>query len=695
MPQRYDLVQIGLLDGPSEDSFDQLMELGACRFDAPVALISIIDEVQSRQWFKSSKGLSEPWRSLRATPLSHSFCRLVAADDSPLVVVDARQDDRVSGNPAIHDLGVVAYLGVPIRGPDGEAVGALCVIDGVPRAWSPNDVEYLRAVASAVDGQIRLKFAVRDAEVAQERAESTAAALHEANVRFQDLARNLPGAVFRYSERADGTSQVEYMSPGCLDIWEISPEEVAADATPLWSAILPEDLSDMQASVRRSSERLARWQHRWRIRTPSGKLKWLDGYGHPARGPNGDILWNSLILDVTVEVAAQQHLAENTTILLEASKQEAIGRLAGGIAHDFNNLLSIVLGNAESVLAAPEDTSETVALVDEIRSAALRGAELTRRILGFARRSDLRFAAVDVNRIVTSMHNLLHRALPSNIVLETSLMAGLWKVRTDASFLESAVLNLVVNARDAMSRGGRLTIETANARITEDYVEDRREDLRPGRYVMVAVTDTGEGIDAAVIDRIFEPFFTTKSPDKGTGLGLAMVFGFAKQSGGTIRVYSEVGRGTSFRVYLPVAEEDAEPVADPPRIALSVGTATLLLVEDQAAVRKTLKLALESRGFSVLEAESGDAGLRLFEQRGSEIDLIVTDVVMPGRLQGPELVAAIRATGRTIPVVYVSGYPHEANVHGNGIAANDVSLTKPVDRETLYLAVTRALARTR
>lgn len=692
---RNDLREIGVLDGPAEPEFDRLLTLAVARIGAPVALMSIIDDHGDRQFFKSALGLPESLLSRRETPLSQSICRLVAAGGAPLIIRDAREDARLAGNAPVEHLDIVAYLGVPIEAADGDAIGALCAIEARPREWSQSDVDDLRIVAEAVSGQIRLRLALREADVARRAAETASAALEEANRRFRDLAANVPGAIFRYVAHADGGSHVEYMSPGCFDIWEIPAEEIVGDAAKLWSAVHPDDLADMAASVRWSAEHREPWRHRWRIRTPSGRVKWLQGYGQPQRLEDGATLWNSLILDVTVEVVAQQKLTENIRMLNDAQKQESIGRLAGGIAHDFNNLLSIVLGNAELLLEGlTNEDPET--FLKEIKSAALRGGVLTRRLLSFARRSDLRPSVVDVNQTIAGLNNLLRRTLPENIAIETSLMAGLWRTRVDEGFLESSLLNLVVNARDAMPKGGLLTIETANMRITADYVGERMEDIPPGRYVMIAVTDTGDGIDPAQLPRVFEPFFTTKEPDKGTGLGLAMVQGFAKQSGGTIRVYSEPGRGAAFKIYLPIAENGDAARADGVRDELvGAHSGTVLLAEDQASVRRVARLTLESAGYDVIEAASGDQAFERYLEVEDSVDIVVTDVVMPGRLQGPELVAAVRRRRADMPVIYISGYPHEANVHGNGVRAEDVSLTKPLERETLLIAVRRALGASR
>lgn len=681
---RDDLRAIGVLDGAAEEDFDRVVQLAAAILGCDVSLLSIVDADGDRQFFKAALGLPEFWAQRRETPLSHSFCKTVVAEAAPVEVVDARQDPRFHDNPAIAALGVVAYLGVPVEAAPGVPVGSLCAIAAQPRTWTVGELEILHTLGRALSGQIQLRLALREQKrISAER--------EAANQRFADLAANVPGAIFRYVLKPDGSDAVEYMSSGCFGIWEASADDIVDNTALLWEIIVPEDVPGMQASIGRSAEQLVPWQHRWRVVTRSGRMKWLQGYGQPRRLDDGAILWNSLILDVTVEVEAQEKLRDNDRMLSEAQKQESVGRLAGGVAHDFNNLLAIILGNAE-VLLSGRLAEPAEAYLADIVQAAQRGSDLTRSLLSFARRSDLRPVVIEVNEAISGMHNLLRRTLPGNIAIETTLMAGLWQVKADRSALENALLNLVLNARDAMARGGTLTIETANVRIVEDYIAERGEDIVPGRYVMVAVSDTGTGIEPDTLARVFEPFFSTKGPDKGTGLGLPMVQGFAKQSGGTVRVYSEPGHGTSVKVYLralPGREAVAEPASEP---ALSAASGTVLLVEDNDAVRRTVRRTLEGAGYGVLETASADAAWALVSDGGAAFDVVVTDVVMPGRLQGPELVHRIRDVRPDVPVIFMSGYPHEANVHGNGIRENDISLMKPVSRASLLSALQRVRA---
>jgi len=383
---------------------------------------------------------------------------------------------------------------------------------------------------------------------------------------------------------------------------------------------------------------------------------------------------------------------EMEILLQQSIKMEAVGNLTGGIAHDFNNLLAVILGNLELAKELPSDLDE---LLDEAVAATLKGAELTKSMLSFARRAPLEPTVLDLNKIVLEIMKWAARGLPPSIKCETSLLAGLWPVRADRNSTESALLNLILNARDAMQAGGKLTLETANVRIDEDYIDERQEDLEVGRYVMLAVSDTGVGIVPEILDRIFEPFFSTKGPGKGSGLGLSMIQGFMKQSGGGVRVYSEPGAGTTFKLYFRAAPQttgDAGAivqVAD--KVAKTPGGKTILLAEDEPAVREMLVRTLGDSGFNVISAPSGDAALARFEA-AQNVDLVLTDIVMPGALQGPALVQALRQRDASLPAVFMSGYANEATVHGNGLRPEDIRLMKPISRSLLLSAIKQAMA---
>jgi len=392
----------------------------------------------------------------------------------------------------------------------------------------------------------------------------------------------------------------------------------------------------------------------------------------------------ALLVDITEDL-------EREDLLRRAQKMEAIGQLTGGIAHDFNNILGVIVGNLQ-LLARQLDDEKALARAKSAERAAFRGAELTSRLLAFSRRQVLEPRIIEVNKLVQGMDDMLRRTLGEAIEIETVLGAGLWLTKTDPGQLENALLNMAVNARDAMPEGGKLTIETANTRLDNAYVRGHPY-VEAGQYVMLAVTDTGTGIPKEVLDRVFEPFFTTKEQGKGTGLGLSMIYGFAKQSGGHVNIYSEVGAGTTVRVYLPRAMEATaadDAVRASEEEAFPRGTETILIVEDDRALRETAMELLTDLGYSVLEAENGQQALALLE-REAQIDLVLTDFVMPGGMNGLEVARQARQIRPELKVILTSGYAANGAVH-RGIAEQDAHwISKPYDLASLAQKVREAL----
>lgn len=613
---------------------------------------------------------------------------LKAIAEGTAITSFTKKQSNLPQNPDLSHGGEWSFLAGLLFDRHYNAVGVILTAKQKLDSWTEYDRNGLAFLSDSASVFLQLRetiFQLRAAEAARRTTEDS---LSESEEKFSALAKNVPGAIFRYIRNRDGQDEVEFMSPGCVDIWGYTAEELEADPTLLWAAIVPEDSEALQASLQQSLNNLSQWQHRWRIKTKDGFLKWLQSYGTPYRMADGEVAWNTLILDVTVEQEAQIALAENARNLHEAQKLDIIGRVAGGVAHDFNNLLSVIVGNAEAINAAnlrPDDSEA----VNEIIEAAQRGALLVKHLLSFARKSDLRTTITDINTVLSGVDRILRRVLPANISIEISQRAGLWPVQIDQNMFESALLNIVLNGRDALPRGGAITIETSNVRVDDDYLDLRDEDAPPGRYVMVAITDTGTGIEDTVLPYVFEPFFTTKGPNDGTGLGLAMVQGFVKQSGGIVRIYSEPGHGTSIKMYFPATDGIAD-AAGVPRQALPVAErrpGTVLLVEDQEPVRAAIERTLTSAGYRVISASSGDEAITIYREVHQNIDIMVTDVVMPGQLQGPQLVHRAREINHRLPVLYMSGYPHEANVHGNGVRSNDISLMKPVRRNDLLTAL--------
>ncbi len=470
------------------------------------------------------------------------------------------------------------------------------------------------------------------------------------------------------------------VSPSSRAILGFAPEELTAlNGT---AFVHPDDLEST-----RNNMRLAR--HGRLTRNFECRYVHKDGHAVPLSWtgvwsePDGQYFF--IGRDMTDRVSLESQLRQ-------AQKMEAVGQLTGGVAHDFNNILTVIMGMT-GVLAGEVSADPRLApLVAAIDEATSRGAELTRRMLAFARKQPLQPLVVDLNEIVSGTTAMLRRTLGEDIAVKLVLADGLWPALADRSQIEDALLNLAVNARDAMPSGGRLVIETANAHLDEQYAAHNLE-VAPGDYVCVSVSDSGGGIPPDVLERVFEPFFTTKEVGRGTGLGLSMVYGFAKQSGGHVKIYSEVGHGTRITLYLPrtvAAEREAEPVAAPAVRAHPAGHETILVVEDSESVRKVAVSILRGLGYQVLEAEDGPSALTIL--RGSEvIDLLFTDLIMPNGIDGEELLKRAHVLRPGLKALFTSGYSeHFLQSRGNADVGVPL-LNKPYRVQKLSEAVRKAL----
>jgi PAS domain S-box-containing protein len=375
--------------------------------------------------------------------------------------------------------------------------------------------------------------------------------------------------------------------------------------------------------------------------------------------------------------------------LRQAQKMEAVGRLAGGIAHDFNNLLTAIFGYADLLAEDLPPDSPGQTDVKEIRTAATRASALTRQLLAFSRQQVLQPVVLNVIDVVGDLENMLQRLLGADVELEAHFAADVGNIRADQGQLEQVILNLAVNARDAMPTGGKLTIETANVELDEHYAQTHRP-VVPGRYVMIAVSDTGIGMDAATQARIFEPFFTTKEPGKGTGLGLATAYGIVKQSGGFIWVYSEVGRGATFKIYLPRVDAPTEAVAVPPELGTVAGTETVLVAEDDPLLLPLARDVLKRLGYTVLEARTPADAMAVAQAHKGIIHLLVSDVVMPGE-SGLQLARRLLALRPNLRVLYISGYSDEAIVRHGLLDPGTTFLQKPFSPAALARKVRELL----
>ncbi|MGH6958907.1 MAG: PAS domain S-box protein, partial [Dongiaceae bacterium] len=391
-----------------------------------------------------------------------------------------------------------------------------------------------------------------------------------------------------------------------------------------------------------------------------------------------------ILRDVTDRKAAEEQLRS-------AQKMEALGQLTGGVAHDFNNLLMVIIGNLELASEHLGADAQLQRQIGMALAAAERGAGLTHRLLAFARRQALQPERLDLNQLVDELTELLHLTLSEKIEIDIVTQPGLWAAVADRVQVENALVNLAVNARDAMPAGGRLTIETANAHLDADYAY-RNADAMPGDYVMLEVSDTGTGMPSEIIARAFDPFFTTKDVGKGSGLGLSVIYGFAKQSGGHLKIYSQVGHGTAVRLYLPRAATDERGATQTrtPSAQMPEGAETILVVEDDPAVRDVTVARLLDLGYHVLEAPNGGAARRILAD-GTPIDLLFTDVVMPGALNGIELADESRRLVPGLKVLLTSGYPAHAPANHGEVELGSEFLPKPYQKHELARKVREVL----
>jgi len=392
---------------------------------------------------------------------------------------------------------------------------------------------------------------------------------------------------------------------------------------------------------------------------------------------------STIIRDLTEKKKLEQQFRQ-------AQKMEAFGQLAGGVAHDFNNLLTIISGYSEIVMQNLTPADENREMIEEIQKASQRAAMLTKQLLAFSRKQVMQFQVLDLNTVVTGAEKMLARLIGEDIILSTRLANGLDRVKVDPGQIEQVIMNLVVNARDAMPTGGRITLETANVPLDANFGESHAEVI-PGHYVMLAVNDNGCGMTDDVKRHLFEPFFTTKAVGLGTGLGLATVFGIVKQSGGHVRVYSELGHGTTFKIYLPSYEE-ISPTNQTKAESKTIprGTETILLVEDEKALRMMTRTVLLSQGYSVLEAADGADAIRICEQREEPIHLLISDVVMP-QLGGRQLSDRLVTLIPDMRVLFVSGYTDDAVVRHGVLEAEVQFLQKPFTVDALGRKVREVL----
>lgn len=518
-------------------------------------------------------------------------------------------------------------------------------------------------------------------------------ALRAERDRFATIARTFPGVICVFRQAEDGSTFFLYASPTTQEICGFTFEELASEATPLWLRVHPADRHRVRESLLESARLLSPWDCEFRYHHPARDEIWLEGHFAPSREPDESTVWTGIFLDATERKRAEAEREAMQAQLFEAQKMEAVGRIAGGVAHDFNNMLSIILGYGQNLLnQLPPDNSAREDL-EEILLAAQRCTELTRQLLILSRRQSVRPEIVDLNKALADMQPVLTGVLGEDIKLVVTLAEDVGPVSIDRSHLQHAVVNLLVNAKEAMPQGGRVFLQTKKVHLAQRDVLPA-SDLKEGIYNVLSVTDTGSGIPPDILPHIFEPFFTTKEPGTGSGLGLPVVQGIIKQSGGAVTVRSESGGGTTFEIYLPQA--DAPAGVAPELAAVTSGSSRparrrhILVVEDESSLRVLFERMLGELGYQVTLAADGNEALSLTEN-GLRPDILLTDVVMPG-MSGPSLAATLRRQQPDLPVIFMSGYPDDAIDRHGGLESGIPFLQKPVTMSSLIAALNQVLS---
>ncbi len=550
--------------------------------------------------------------------------------ETPIIFITAYQESELKSF-AGYQAGAVDYLVMPIVPQVLQAkVKVFCELFETRKK--------LELLNNSLEARVQERTAALTREIqARTRAEKD---LRDAMQREDMVLRALPLAFFSAKPEKDGL-RIEWASEGVEKLCGYKPGEFLA-ARGLWlSRIHPEDKERVLADIVRLRETKAiSTEYRWQA--AGGEYRWFLA---SANSPDGRVL--GLWLDISEKKTLELQFRE-------AQKMEAIGRLAGGIAHDFNNLLTAIEGYSDFLLKSLAPDDERRGDAAEIKKAAESAATLTRQLLAFSRRQIFRLKVLDCNAVICNTQKMLKRLIGENITLALDLAKEECRIKADPGQLEQIIMNLIVNARDAMPRGGGVTIKTENVELDESHPKMHLEG-RPGPHVMISVMDTGSGMAAEVISHIFEPFFTTKEVGKGTGLGLAMVYGIVKQSGGNIYVYSEPGLGTTFKIYLPRVTEEIKSCTSPARPKALRGTETILVADDDDGVRGFTLRALRESGYTVLEARDGKEAARLCGENAGKISLVLTDTIMPG-MDGHELYGLISRRWPEIKVIFMSGY---------------------------------------
>jgi PAS domain S-box-containing protein len=659
---------------PSESTQGKLARIVLTQMSALVALLSPTGTVLECNG-SGLGALLQPRSELIGRPLADAFPSLGTPDAVQKAIARAAAGETVQFDLAVRS-----------TKPDAPAV----VLDATLRAVRDDagSVAFVLLEAREATQQRRDEAALRASRAEVHRGQETSARLQESEQRFRLLVDSVVDyAIFML----DRDGYVTSWNPGAQRIKGYTADEIVGQH---FSRFYTEEdrRNGVPQSVLDRAARTGKFEGEgWRVRKDGSRF-WANVLLDPIVGPDGEVIG---FAKITRDLTEKRNVEAQ---LRQSQKMEAIGQLTGGIAHDFNNLLQVVIGSLEGLqrrVGSFEQASlgaEMTRFVDNALRGAERAANLTRRLLAFSRRQALDAKPTDASKLVAGMSDLLRRTLGEAISIETVNGAELWRISVDANQLESALLNLAVNARDAMPGGGKLTIETANCVLDELYAA-KFEGLEAGQYVMIAVSDTGTGMTREVLERAMEPFFTTKEVGHGTGLGLSQVYGFVKQSGGHVRIYSEVDEGTTVKLFLPrlAGEATSEERSDHRPVPASRVGETILVVEDDESVRTATSDMLRELGYRVVMAEDGPSALRLVGER-PEIRLLFTDVGLPGGMNGRQLADAVRTTRPELPVLFTTGYARNAIVHHGRLDPGIHLLPKPFTYAELANKLSRMLA---
>jgi PAS domain S-box-containing protein len=650
-----------------------------------LAIKTIHDEVTGINAYE--EGIKLPGRRLGDTfPLAGTNSEEVMRTRKSLLlqIGDSMELGRFPGSMNTYPPELQSLVAVPLISQD-RVIGVLHFLSRKANAYKEQEVKLAERVADQIAGALANAQLFLELKRAEE-------GLRESERRYRLIAENAQDVI----STADRNLRMNYVSPSVTRMRGYTVEEVLGQTpeelyTPESLQLMMKVLAEEFAIEKREEKDLFRARSlELEVKCKDGSTYWSETkltFLHDAAGQYIGIL--GVGRDITERKRAAKEKAALEEQLRQSQKMEAIGRLAGGIAHDFNNLLTIMKGHSQLALMELKEGDPFREAFEAIEKATMKSAGLVRQLLAFSRRQVMEMIVLDFNSLLRNLEKMLRRIIGEDIELLTVLADDLGRVKADPGQIEQILFNLVVNARDAMPQGGKLTIETANVKLDEAYARNHVA-VTPGSYVMLAVSDTGVGMTPEIREMVFEPFFTTKEKDKGTGLGLSTVYGIVKQSGGNIWVYSEPGQGTTFKIYLPRVDEPLTKEREKEESELFRGVGVILVVEDEKMVRKVVLEVLRKQGYSVLEAADEEDALLICQQYKDTIHLMVTDVVMP-KISGPELAKRLVVFHPEMKVLYMSGYTDNAIVH-HGVLDKGVNfIQKPFTIEGLARKVREVL----